>query len=85
MDEAVWQYAQEHAFALVTANPRDFESLAARTRDHRGLLVVYVDRDPATQMRVADLAAAIEFVLGVLGDKPTGQRLVLNEWRRSRR
>lgn len=85
LDPEVWQYAQDHALTLLTANPPDFEDLAKQSPDHHGLLMVYGERDPLRQMRAADIAAAVELVREVHGDEPTGKQVVLNEWRRSRR
>ena len=83
-DASIWRYAQDNALVVLTANPADFESLASATSPHHGLLLVYGEGVPRTQMRTADIAGAVEFVRTILGDQLDGQILNLNSWRRAR-
>ena len=82
LDAEVWAYAQQHALAVLTANPPDFETLATGRDDHHGLLLVYGDRNPVKQMPTAEIARAIAFVEEVHGAGLQGLRVNLNEWRR---
>lgn len=85
LDPFVWRHAQEAGLAVVTGNPDDFLALATRTPRHHGVLLVYGERDPVTQMRAAEISGAIDLVRETLGDDLTGEHVVLNEWRRSGR
>ncbi len=84
-DASIWRYAQDNGLMVLTANPADFESLAsAAASSHHGLLLVYGEGLPRTQMRTADNAGAVELVRTILGDQLDGQILNLNSWRRAR-
>ncbi|HEV8468839.1 MAG TPA: DUF5615 family PIN-like protein [Candidatus Limnocylindria bacterium] len=81
-DADIWQFAQQHRLAIITADVPDFQALSIDPKRHHGLLVVYCERSPLRQMRAADIAAAIEYVRDVHGDDLAGKLVVLNEWRR---
>ncbi len=80
-DRRVWEQAQTDEAVVVTMNVKDFLALADRTSGHRGLLVVYRENDPRLDMRGADIAAAIDRMIDVVGGDLTGQTHVLNHFR----
>ncbi|HEX9268240.1 MAG TPA: DUF5615 family PIN-like protein [Candidatus Limnocylindria bacterium] len=83
-DASIWQHAQANALVVLTANPPDFESLAAATPAHHGSLLIYGEGLPRKQMRPADIAEAVEFVRTIFGEHLGGHVLDLNAWRRPR-
>lgn len=82
-DASIWRHAQDNALVVLTANPAEFESLAAAAPSHHGLLLVYGEGSPRKQMRAADIAGAIERIRTLLGDELDGKILNLNVWRRA--
>lgn len=73
-DEAVWNRAQGHGAAILTANIVDFLSLAAERPDHNGLLLVYRVNDPTKDLQAADIAAR---VAAILARYPAGLRSMI--------
>jgi predicted nuclease of predicted toxin-antitoxin system len=60
-DPAIWRYAFEHDFAVVTANARDFLTLAAGVTLHPGLIVLR-ESGLTRDEQWARLAAVVEHV-----------------------
>ena len=72
-------YAHEHDLILITANPRDFESLHEQYPDHPGIFAIYQDNDPR-DMTLAEIVQAIQNVMAA-GVPIAGQFVTLNSWR----
>lgn len=67
--------------AVVTQNAADFLPLAAATADHQGLILVYREGDARKDMRIPDIAAAIDSVRTNFGASLKGKVVTLNEYR----
>jgi len=80
-DQEVWAEAQSRRAAVVTRNAPDFVNLAHETPHHHGLLLVYLDNDPARDMTIAEIALAIDRVSGLASRGLDDQILVLNSFR----
>lgn len=81
IDPEIWRYARSHRLAVLTANARDFLSLAEDEPRHDGLLLVYGERDPHQRMDASAIAAAVERVRVAHGDAVERRIVVVNEWR----
>jgi hypothetical protein len=79
-DAEVWQRAQAAVAVIVTMNARDFIALARTDPEHRGLLVVYRERERERDMTFEQIAAAIDRVADD-GRDLAGAIVVLNRHR----
>lgn len=58
-DLAHWRHAKAVGRAIVTRNPKDFESLHALDPEHLGVIAIYLDNDPTRDMSHRDVVRAI--------------------------
>jgi len=80
-DAVAWATAQEHGAAVLTQNAPDFLKLASEAKSHHGLLVVYRDGNASKDMRIAEIAAAVDKVQAELGIGLKDQIVILNQYR----
>jgi hypothetical protein len=78
-DPEVLADAQRQQRVLLTRNGRDFQALHEADPVHSGILVEYQGRDPARNMKEADIVRAIGN-LDASGWDLTGQFVALNAW-----
>ena len=78
-DSQVLEFAIQKDRVLLTRNVRDFELLHHSVAIHPGILVEHQDRDPAKNMRDADIVNAITNIERS-GWNPVGEFISLNAW-----
>jgi hypothetical protein len=78
------EYAAQHGYVLLTANPDDFRDLhtdwQAQGRTHSGIFLVYHDNDPTKDMKPHDFVRAIANLLAS-GLPIANEVHTLNHWR----
>ena len=78
-DPEVFALARTENRVLLTRNVKDFEALHEAHAVHPGILVEHQDRDPAKNMKEADIVRAIGN-LQASGWSPAGQFVAINAW-----
>ncbi len=79
-DIRCWRYAQDSGAAVLTMNVRDFVALA-EGETHHGVLLIYRENDPTTDMMPTTIAAAVDRVAETYPDGIAGQVLTVNAFR----
>ena len=78
-DPEVFALAKREQRVVLTRNVKDFEALHEADAAHPGILVEYQDRDPAKNMKEADIVRAIGNIEAI-GWDIAGQFVALNAW-----
>ena len=80
-DSRCWRHAQEQGATVVTMNVVYFVGLAEGTEGHSGLLLVYRENNPTSDMSAALIVAAVARVAETYRDGLEGVIAVLNQFR----